>query len=73
MDRGLRLKAEQRKQSLNRVVLDELTQALVGRPMKADFSEFLGQWTEDAGFDEIVGSQRQIDEGKWKDEAWNGE
>ena len=69
----MRLKAAQRQQSLNRVVLDELTRALVGRPIKADFSEFVGQWTEDAGFNEIVASQRQIDEGKWKDEAGKAE
>ena len=73
VDRALRLKAAQRKQSLNHVVLDELTKALVGRPVKADFSEFVGQWTEDAGFDEIMASQRKIDEGKWRKEAWKAE
>jgi len=70
VDRALRLKAAQRKQSLNRVVLDELTRALIGRPVKADFSDLVGKWTPDRAFDEIVASQRQIDLEKWKDEKW---
>ena len=36
------------------------------RPIKAEFSEFVGQWTEDAGFDEIVASLRQVDVRKWE-------
>ena len=70
VDRALRLKAARRKQSLNRVVLDELTRALVGRPIKADFSDLVGKWTPDPAFDEIVASQRQIDVGKWEDDSW---
>ena len=38
----------------------------VDRPIEAEFSEFVGQWTEDTGFDEIVASLRQVDVGKWK-------
>ena len=38
----------------------------VDRPIKAEFSEFVGQWTEDAGFDEIVASLRQVDVRKWE-------
>ena len=66
VDRALRLKAAQRKQSLNRVVLDELTRALIGRPVKADFSGLVGKWQPDLAFDEIVASQRRIDAAKWK-------
>ena len=66
VDRLLRLKATQRKQSLNSVVLDELTRAVIGRPMKADFSDLVGEWTPDPAFDEVVASQRQIDLEKWK-------
>jgi len=65
VDCALRLKAAQRKQSLNRVVLDELTRAMIGRSIKADFSDLVGQWTPDPAFDEIVASQRQIDPVKW--------
>ena len=70
VDRALRLKAAQRKQSLNRVVLDELTRALIGRPVKADFSDLVGKWAPDPAFDEVVASQRQIELEKWKDEKW---
>ena len=38
----------------------------VDLPRHAGFSEFVGQWTEDAGFDEVVASQRQVDVEKWK-------
>jgi hypothetical protein len=68
VDHALRSKAAQRKQSLNRVVLDELTRALIGRPLKADFSDLVGKWTPDPAFDEVVASQRPIDFEKWKDE-----
>ena len=66
VDHALRARAAQRKQSLNRVVLDELTRALIGKPVKADFSDLVGKWTPDPGFDEVIDSQRQIDADKWK-------
>jgi hypothetical protein len=66
LDHVLRAKAAQQKQSLNRVVLDELTRALIGRPVKADFSDLVGKWVTDPGFDEMIESQRQIDGTKWK-------
>jgi len=46
--------------------VDELTRALIGRPVKADFSDLVGKWEKDSAFDEIVASQRQIDPDKWK-------
>ena len=55
-----------REKSLNRVILDELTPALIGRPVKVDFSDVAGQWKPDPAFDEIIASQRQIDAEKWK-------
>src|SRR5207253_1354733 len=61
-------KALQRKQSLNQVILDELTAATTGRPRRADFSDLVGRWTPDPAFDEILASQRQIDWDKWKRE-----
>jgi hypothetical protein len=66
VDHALRVKAAQRKQSLNRVVLDELTRALIGKPLKADFSDLVGKWVPDPGFDKVIASQRQIDADKWK-------
>jgi hypothetical protein len=66
VDRVLRQKAARRKQSLNRVVLDELTAASIGQRRKADFSDIAGQWTPDPAFDEIMATQRQIDWEKWK-------
>jgi hypothetical protein len=66
VDRELRRKAEQRGQSLNQVILNELTGATVGRPVKADFTDVTGDWVPDAAFDEIIAAQRQIDWSKWK-------
>jgi hypothetical protein len=66
VDRALRKKAAQLKLSLNQLVVNELTQATIGRPRKADFSGLVGQWTPDPAFDEVIASQRQIDWDKWK-------
>jgi hypothetical protein len=66
VDRVLRKKAAQRKQSLNRVILDELSVATIGGQRRADFSDIVGRWTPDPTFDEILAAQRQIDWGKWK-------
>lgn len=69
VDAALRRKAQQRQQSLNRVVLDELTRAVIGRPIKADFSDLVGKWTPDPAFDDILAAQRQIDPEKWRDDS----
>jgi hypothetical protein len=61
VDRVLRLKAAQRKQSLNQVILEELSGPSVGQQKRADFSDLLGRWIPDPAFDEIVAAQRQID------------
>ena len=66
VDRALRQKAAQRKESLNQVILDELTVATVGRQQRADFSDLVGRWTPDPAFDEILAAQRQIDWDKWR-------
>lgn len=72
VDAALRRKARQRRQSLNRVVLDELTRAVIGRPIKADFSDLVGKWTPDPAFDEALAAQRQIDLEKWRDDTPEG-
>jgi len=69
VDAALRQKARQRQQSLNRVILDELTRAVIGRPIKADFSDLVGKWTPDPAFDEVLAAQRQIDPEKWRDDS----
>jgi antitoxin FitA-like protein len=66
VDRMLRKKAAQRKQSLNQLILDELASAVDARMRKADFSDITGRWTADPAFDEIIAAQRQIDWDKWK-------
>jgi hypothetical protein len=66
VDRVLRKKAAQRKQSLNQVIVEELALATVGAKKRADFSDLVGRWTPDAAFDEILAAQRQIDWDKWK-------
>jgi len=66
VDHALRRKATQRKQSLNQVIIDELTAATVGSKPRADFSDLVGRWTPDAGFDEIIATARQIDWERWK-------
>ena len=66
VDRALRRKAAERKQSLNQLVIDELVAAAVGEKRRADFSDLVGKWTPDPAFDEIMASQRRIDHEKWK-------
>jgi hypothetical protein len=66
VDRALRRKAAQRKQSLNQIIVDELTASTTGGRKRADFSDLVGRWTPDPAFDEIMASQRQIDPDKWK-------
>jgi plasmid stability protein len=66
VDRRLREKAAKLKQSLNQVVVDELTQATIGHSRRSDFSDLVGRWTADPAFDEILAAQRQIDREKWK-------
>ena len=66
VDRVLRKKAARRKQSLNQVILHELTEATIGSRRRTDFSDVVGRWTPDPAFDEILSAQRQIDWDKWK-------
>jgi hypothetical protein len=66
VDRVLRQKAARRKQSLNRLILEELIAVSIGQRRRADFSDLVGQWTPDPAFDEIIAAQRQIDWEKWK-------
>ncbi|MGA2269994.1 MAG: hypothetical protein ABSH44_16105 [Bryobacteraceae bacterium] len=64
VDRVLRERATRRKQSLNQMVLDELTRAAIGGRRRADFYDVAGGWTPDPAFDEILAAQRRIDRDK---------
>ena len=66
VDRALRKKANSRKQSLNQLIVDELTAATLGSRKREDFSDLVGKWVPDSAFDEILAAQRQIDSDKWK-------
>jgi len=66
VDRILRQRAAQRKQSLNQMILDELVMSTIGQKQRADFSDLVGKWTPDPAFDEILAAQRRIDPDKWK-------
>lgn len=66
VDRALRERAARRKQSLNQLIVEELTEVTIGQRPRADFSDLVGRWTPDPAFDEILAAQRQIDWDKWK-------
>jgi hypothetical protein len=66
VDIALRRKAAKRKLSLNRIIVEELSEAATGAKKRADFSDLVGKWTPDAAFDEILAAGRQIDRDKWK-------
>jgi hypothetical protein len=65
VDHALGRKAAQSKQSLNQVIVDELTEATVGRKVRADFFDLVGRWTPDPAFDEILAAQRETDRDQW--------
>jgi hypothetical protein len=52
----LKRKAARHKVSLNQWNLDELSEAARGARKRADFSDLVGKWIPDTGFDEIVGT-----------------
>lgn len=66
VDRALRRKAEARQLSLNQVIVEELALATGTAAQRADFSDLVGKWTDDPGFDDVIASQRKIDRKKWK-------
>lgn len=66
LDRALRQRAKDSNKSLNQVVLDEMAQAIIGLPAHADFLDLVGKWQADPRFDEVIASQRKIDQSKWK-------
>ncbi|HTQ08984.1 MAG TPA: hypothetical protein VMI31_02825 [Fimbriimonadaceae bacterium] len=66
VDRILRERAKRRKVSINQVILEELTTATVGARQVADFSDLVGRWVEDPGFDAAVAQNRRVDPEDWQ-------
>ena len=66
VDYMLRERARATNQSLNQIIVAELTRATIGNERKADFSDVVGKWTLDEAFDATIAAQRQIDWEKWK-------
>ncbi|MBK7928937.1 MAG: hypothetical protein IPJ98_16050 [Bryobacterales bacterium] len=66
VDRALRRKAEGRKLSLNQLIVEELALATGADVVHADFTDLVGKWTADPGFDDVIASQRKIDRKKWR-------
>src|SRR5262245_35546802 len=58
--------AAMHKVSLNQMIVEKLSEAANGTRKRADFSDLIGNWIPDAGFDEILSAERLIDLGKWK-------
>ncbi|HUX66727.1 MAG TPA: hypothetical protein VMV31_04490 [Terriglobales bacterium] len=65
VDRVLRQRAQQRRVSLNQLIVDELTAATLGQRRRGDFSDLVGRWREDPELDAALQAQRRIDEGLW--------
>jgi hypothetical protein len=66
VDKALRRKVAKRKVRLKQVIVGELGEAGGGAKKRADFSDLVGKWTPDPGFDEIIAAGRKIDRDKWK-------
>ncbi|TAN24409.1 MAG: hypothetical protein EPN33_01195 [Acidobacteria bacterium] len=66
VDRILRRRAADRRQSLNQVIVNELTAATNGAKKYADFTDLVGKWVGDPEFDAIMADQRRIDWEMWR-------
>jgi plasmid stability protein len=70
VDRALRRKAREGRKSLHEVLRDALTrEAGVAEPSSRRYSDLdalAGTWIDDAGFDETIKVQDQVDESLWR-------
>lgn len=68
VDQALRSKARQRRISLNRLLVEELTAS--GGPVPSrryrSLKELGGRWQDDPEFERILAEQRRIDRSLWK-------
>ncbi len=68
LDRVLRRKAHQKKISLNRLIIEELTiaaEVLKERKFRS-LAGIQGRWKEDPAFERALKEQRPIDRGLWR-------
>jgi hypothetical protein len=65
LNRAIRARAKKKNVSVNRLVIDELTEKLMNGK-KRDLSDLVGKWVDDPEFDAVIASQRQIDWDMWK-------
>ena len=69
IDRSLRQKSKQSRQSLNEAAIDALTKGLGladVRPCYHDLDALAGTWQEDPGFDRAIAAQDQVDPRLWR-------
>ena len=66
VDFALRRRAKALGVSINRLIVDELVKATVGRRKLGDFSEFVGTWQPDEAYDAAVAEQRRVYESDWE-------
>ena len=69
VDRSLRRKSRQSRQSLNEAALEALARGLglaEERPRFHDLDPLAGTWQEDAAFDAAIAAQDQVDPRLWK-------
>ncbi len=68
VDQRLRLRARQRRISLNQLLVEELSAAGGGAPRRRyrRLKDLGGRWQEDPAFDRTLAEQRRIDRELWK-------
>jgi hypothetical protein len=68
VDLALRRKAHQRRVSLNRLLVEELTNMAGGLRERSyrSLKSIAGRWKEDPEFDRVLEEQRQIDWKLWR-------
>ena len=69
LDRSLRQKSKQARQSLNEAAIAALTKGLGladEKPRYHDLDSLAGTWQEDAVFDAAIAAQDQVDPRLWK-------
>jgi len=69
VDRCLRQKSKQSRQSLNEAAIEALTKGLglAEEPLRYhDLDGVAGTWQEDAAFDAAIAAQDQVDPKLWK-------
>jgi len=68
VDRALRTLAHQRRLSLNRLLVEQLTDAALGAEQRRyrSLKDVAGKWQKDREFDRVLAEQRRIDRNLWR-------